>query len=128
VPEEEAYPKDIQIGNYIFRLTKNPDGSFKSKPLPNPIPFEKPDTPIPIPFIPKGGGRILGIFDSESSPGDKHYVILSPSGTIYCTCPGYRSPNKCWHYRGMMKILEDIPVGKILEPFKVGFTRKEVNG
>jgi len=115
--EEEA--RLIPIGAYVFKLTKGPDGTYKSEPLSDPIPTEI--TLIP----PMGKGRLLGIFESESSPGTKHYVILSPDGTIYCTCYGFRAPNKCWHYRGMMDVLKDIPIGQITEPIRVGFTRKE---
>lgn len=117
----EGETRLLEIGNYTFRLTRNPEtNTYKSESLP-----QSPDAPIlsvEVPYIPQGG-RTLAIFESESNPGDKHYVMLSPSGSIYCTCWGFRSPNKCWHYRGMMDILKEIPIGKILEPIKVGFTK-----
>jgi len=117
VEVEEA--RLLEIGNYTFKLTRKPDGTYKSEPLPQ-------TTNAYIPLVPsEGKGTILAIFESESKPGDKHYVILSPSGNIYCTCWGFRAPNKCWHYRGMMEILKEVPIGKIIEPIKVGFTRKE---
>ena len=109
----------IPIGAYVFKLTKRLDGTYKSEPLSEPQPTEI--TLIP----PMGKGRILAICESESSPGTKHHVILSPGGAIYCTCYGFRAPNHCWHYRGMIDILKEIPLGKILEPFKIGFTRKD---
>jgi hypothetical protein len=115
--EEES--RLLEIGAYTFRLTKNPNGTYKSEALPQTL---LPNAPISLPYIPPGG-RTLAIFESESKPGEKHYVMLSPNGDIRCTCWGFRAPDHCWHYRGMIKILEDIPIGKILEPIKVGFTR-----
>jgi hypothetical protein len=115
----EEEPRLLEIGAYTFRLTRNPDGTYKSEALPH-----LPNAEIPL-IPPFGKGKVLGIFESESNPGEKHYVILSPSGNIYCTCYGFRSPNKCWHYRGMMETLKEIPIGKIVEPIKIGFSRKE---
>lgn len=115
----EEEPRLLEIGAHTFKLTKTvKDGLifFKSEALPQPT-----DAPIPV----YGQGRTLAIFESESRPGEKHYVNLAPDGTIYCTCWGFRSPDHCWHYRGMIKMLEDIPLAKITEPITVGFTKKE---
>ena len=117
----EEEPRLLEIGAYTFSLTRNPNGTYKSEALPQTQPPNAPISLIP----PDGKGRVLAIFESESKPGEKHYVMLSPSGKIYCTCWGFRAPDHCWHWRGMIKILEDIPIGKIVEPIKVGFTRKE---
>lgn len=113
--EDEA--RLLEIGNHTFKLTHNLiTNTYKSEPLPSPT-----DAPIPI----VGQGRILGIFQSESIPGKEYYVILSPNGDIYCTCMGFRAPNHCWHYRGMMDVLKEIPIGQITEPIRVGFNKKE---
>lgn len=106
--EEEV--QQFQIGNYTFKLLKRPDGTYKSEPLPQ---LEG----VPIPLVPSNR-RILGVFESSSHPGEKHYVILSPSGEIYCTCFGFRSPNKCWHYRGMVEAIKEghLDIDKLKEP------------
>jgi len=100
----------IPIGAYTFKLTKRSDGTYKSEPLPSPSQG--------IPLIPKEK-KILGIFDSRSSPGIKYYVIREPSGEIYCTCMGFKSPHKCWHYNGMMKVLEVYPMERFTEPIRI---------
>ena len=107
---EEEEVQVIQAGNNYFRLLKRPNGTYRGEPLPSPSQG--------IPLIPKER-KILGIFDSSSSPGDKHYVIQPPTGDIYCTCRGFRSPNRCWHYRGMMEVLKAIPTRQITEPIKI---------
>ena len=94
--EEEV--RSVQIGKYTFNLTRNPDGTYKSEPLPN---SEEPGIPLPVL---EGKQRVLAKFESQSKPGDYHYVIQSASGEVFCTCFGFRSPNKCWHYRGIMEI------------------------
>ena len=65
--------------------------------------------PPPCPFLPDNH-KTLGIFESHSSPGKYHYVNLKPDGKIYCTCRGFDSHNKCWHYRGMTESLEENPL------------------
>lgn len=110
---EEEEVQVIRAGNNYFRLLKRPDGTYRSEPLPSPSPG--------IPLIPKER-KILGIFDSSSSPGDKHYVIANIQGTsieIYCTCRGFKSPNSCWHYRGMIEVLKTTPIHTITEPLKI---------
>jgi len=62
----------------------------------------------PLPSLPEDY-KTLGIFESNSSPGKYHYVIHRPNGIIYCTCIGFNSPNKCWHYRGMVEVLKENP-------------------
>jgi len=97
VEEEEV--QLIQVGNYTFRLLKRPNGTYRSEPLP----LSKPKEGIPLPVVPKEQ-RVLAKFESQSKPGEYHYVIQTPSGNVSCTCFGFRSPNKCWHYRGIMEI------------------------
>jgi len=106
----------LEIGTYTFILTKNPNGTYKSEPLP-----QIPDEGIPLPYIPKSN-KTLAVFESESNPGKKHYVILPPSGEIFCTCFGFRAPNHCWHYRWVMDMLKEIPIESITEPMTI--TRK----
>jgi len=98
---EEEEVQLIQTGLYTFRLLKRPNGTYRSEPLPL-LPKEEKG----IPLVPQEE-RTLGIFESASNPGDKHYVRITPNGTIYCTCWGFRSPNKCWHYRGIMEAIKE---------------------
>ena len=102
----------VKIGNYTFRLVRYPNGTYLSEPL---IPPHQ--TPS-IQLIPKEE-KILGIFESYSNPGEKHYVIQSPQGTVYCTCLGFRSPNKCWHYRGMVELLKDKTLRNLRTPINL---------
>lgn len=95
---EEEEVQLIQVGLNTFRLLKRPNGTYRSEPLPQ-SPKEE-----GVPLIPQEE-RTLGIFESQSKLGDKHYVRITPNGTIYCTCWGFRAPNKCWHYRGMMEAI-----------------------
>jgi len=97
---EEEEVQLIQIGLHTYRLLKKPNGTYRSEPLP---PLHRKEEGIPL--IPKED-KTLGIFDSASKPGDKHYVRITPHGTIYCTCWGFRAPDKCWHYRGMMEAIK----------------------
>lgn len=89
----------VHIGNYTFRLLKKPNGTYKSEPLPKP----EEEKGIELPVVSKEQ-RTLAKFESYSKPGDYHYVIQTSSGDVFCTCFGFRSPNKCWHYRGIMDI------------------------
>lgn len=107
---EEEEVRLVDIGVYTFRLLKRPNGTYRSEPLPSPL--------LGSPLIPKER-KVLGIFDSSSNPGDKHYVIQSPTGEVYCTCIGFRAPNKCWHYRGMMEVLKTTPICKIIDPIRI---------
>ena len=118
---EEEEVRLIQVGNYTFKLLKRPDGTYKSEPLPLPPPKEEEKG---IPLVPEEE-RTLGIFESQSKPGDKHYVRITPKGTIYCTCWGFRSPDKCWHYRGMMEVLKEIPIEQITEPLIIDMEVKQ---
>ena len=93
--------RQVTIGNYTFRLLKLPNGRYRSEPLPITQAKE-----VEIPVVPKEQ-RILAKFESNSKPGDFHYVIQTPLGSIYCTCYGFRSPDKCWHYRSIMDIGSD---------------------
>ncbi len=109
---EEEEVSQLQIGNRSFRLLKRPDGTYRSEPLPQP-------EPEGLPLVPKER-KLLGIFESKSNPGDKHYVYQSPQGEIYCTCWGFRAPDKCWHYRGMMEaIKEGLDIDNLKEPIKL---------
>lgn len=97
---EEEEVSQLEIGTHTFRLLKRPDGTYRSEPLPQPEPE------IGIPLTPKGQ-RILAKFESQSKPGDFHYVIQPPSGNVFCTCFGFRSPDNCWHYRSIIEIGPD---------------------
>ncbi len=71
--------------------------------------------------LPNTDGRILGAFESESSLGTFHFVIEPLTGSVYCTCFGFRAPNNCWHYRSIIEIgPENIP-----ETIRVNLIRKE---
>jgi len=96
---EEEEVRLAEIGNYTFRLLRRPDGTYRSEPLPQP----KEEKGIPLPVISKEQ-RVLAKFESHSKPGEYHYVIQTPLGNVFCTCFGFRSPDKCWHYRGTMEI------------------------
>ncbi len=82
-------------------------------------------TSIPIPQLKEEGvelpftkGKILGKFESSSQPGTFHYIIQPPKGEIYCTCFGFRAPNKCWHYRLIMDVGPDKITGTITVALK----------
>lgn len=94
---EEEEVSRLQIGSYTFRLLKRPNGTYRSEPLP------QPEKEKGIPLLPKEQ-RTLAKFESHSKPGEYHYVIQTPQGNVFCTCFGFRSPDKCWHYKGIMEI------------------------
>jgi len=112
---EEEEVQLIQTGLYTFRLLKRPNGTYRSEPLPLP---KKKEGILLIP----GEEKTLGIFESSSNPGDKHYVRITPNGTIYCTCWGFRSPDKCWHYRGIIEAIKEgnLDIDKLKEPIIIG--------
>jgi hypothetical protein len=103
----------IRIGNYNFHLIRNEDGTYRS--IPEPVPPEE------VIVVPKE--RILGIFDSSSTSGAKHYVVQSRTGEIYCTCLGFKSPNKCWHYRGMMELIKEVGLENLNLPIRFSFNK-----
>lgn len=107
----------IQTGVYTFRLLRSPHGTYKSEPLP----LLRQDEGIPIISRER---KLLGIFESASSPGTKHYVYLEFNGKLSCTCHGFRSPDKCWHYRGMIEVLKTTPPDKITEPLIINLPRR----
>jgi hypothetical protein len=111
----EEVVSQLKIGTYTFKLLKRPNGSYKSEPLP-PSQEEK-----GIPIVPQGR-KLIAIFDSQSNPSDKHYLYKEANGEIYCTCWGFRSPNKCWHYRGIKEAINngEIDLDKLKEPIKLG--------
>lgn len=111
----EEKPQLIQIGALTFQLVKNPDGSLTSKLYSTPEPKEE-----GILLIPKER-KVLGKFESSSEPGTDHYVIQPPEGEIYCTCFGFRSPNKCWHYRMVIEVGPE----KITKPIVVTFRKED---
>ena len=104
----------ILIGKTTFRLTNRPDGTYKSEPLPSPQEEKG------IPIIPQGR-KLIAIIESQSNPGDKHYLYQEANGEIYCTCWGFRSPNKCWHYRGIKEAIDngEIDLDKLKEPIRL---------
>lgn len=88
---------EAQIGNNIFRLTKTKNGYISE--LVRAVLTAEWKAPAQF-----GEQRILGKFESESKPGTFHYVIQLSRGSFYCTCYGYRSPNRCWHYQLITEI------------------------
>lgn len=43
-------------------------------------------------------------FTFASSRGGKpHTATLHNDGHVTCTCPGYKSPNRCWHYKEVLE-------------------------
>lgn len=91
--------RELQIGGYIFRLRKLEDGSYVSEVV------RRTFEPEPEPLIQLEG--TLGSFPSKSDPQITHYVKLSKSGDVYCTCFGFKSPKKCWHYRLIKNVLDE---------------------
>ena len=101
----------VETGLYTFRLLSDGQGHYKSEPLPLLRSTED------ILLIPKR--KLLGIFESKSSPGDKHYVYLETNMEVSCTCWGSRAPDKCWHIRGMREVLKETPAHLITEPIRM---------
>ena len=81
--------------------------------------LEKDEISIGLPFLPPGS-RVLGKFESFSEKGKFHYVIETEEKSVYCTCFGFRSPDKCWHYRMIMEVGPE----KITGPIVVTFTKE----
>jgi len=73
-----------------------------------------------IPIVPQGR-KLIAIIESQSNPGDKHYLYQEANGEIYCTCWGFRSPNKCWHYGGIKEAIDngEIDLDKLKEPIRL---------
>jgi hypothetical protein len=82
--------ENMEIGNCVFRLTKNDDGTYKSEFLRFIVASVEPV---------RQTNEILATYPSKSNPKHNYYVIKPPVGEIYCTCFGFKSPKKCWHYR-----------------------------
>ena len=104
----------VQIGTFTFRTIKRKDGTYESIRTPSdppsipqvptllpvtlPQPSNNPEwVGIELPNLPKGS-KVLGKFESNSSPGDFHYIIQSETGYLYCTCTGFGVRKTCWHY------------------------------
>ena len=102
----------VETGLYTFRLLSDGQGHYKSEPLP--LLRKEEATPPKLPER-----KLLGIFESKSSPGDKHYVYLETDGELSCTCWGSRVPDRCWHIRGMKEVLKETPVHLITQPIRM---------
>lgn len=64
----------------------------------NPIPGEPDAAPI--------GGRILGKFESKSTPGEFHYVTEYGDGAIRCDCWPFIRKRTCQHYEFVQAALD----------------------
>jgi len=104
--------KLIQIGAFTFKLTRGPNGTYLSEPLPQ-------EEEGSISLIPKED-KVLVKFESISSPGTFHYVRQSPGGTIYCSCPGFGYRKTCKHVNFIKEKT------RITAPIKIT-QKKEVN-
>jgi hypothetical protein len=84
---------EYRIGSGIFRLTKIGDSMYRSECI------SMPAYTSAVRVEPK----IIAKYESSSKPGTYHYVTLQPDNSITCSCIGFHSPNKCWHYKEEMR-------------------------
>jgi hypothetical protein len=98
----ELIQGDIRIGGGIFHLYRKDDGTYLSKCISmSPC---KSSTTKDQSAREDMKPRIVAEFESSTKPGTYHYVTYFPSSGEYkCSCYGFRSPNKCWHYREAVK-------------------------
>lgn len=72
--------------------------------------------------------KLLGKFESQSTPGMFHYVIRYKDSTTRCTCWPFTLNRKCNHYNFVKSALETVSVYKLIEkPIIVRYNREEVN-
>lgn len=59
----------------------------------------------------------MRIFEFKSKSSERvHRTTLNDAGGITCTCNGFRSPNKCWHFREVSKIADKQETGDLFAP------------
>lgn len=102
---EEQFISELEIGAYVFRLTKRTvDGCdyYKSEAIREHHNYDiNPELDRPV---------FMMEFVSRSNPALVHKVYKDRQG-LYCTCTGFRTHGHCWHV-DKVKIEEDNNNGK----------------
>ena len=76
------------------------------------------------PLILPDGARLLGKFESQSTPGFFHYVIQYKDSIIRCTCWPFTLNKTCNHHQFIKSALEQLPVERLVEkPITVRYNR-----
>lgn len=99
---------------------------FKLPNLPPPrLDSQKEEEPLLLP----DGAKLLGKFESQSTPGLFHCVVLHKDSAIRCTCWPFTLNKTCNHYQFVKSALDQILVEKLIEkPITVRYNRETLDG
>lgn len=123
VEEKDFYVVKTETEALAIYNKVEPSNHFKLPDLPPLKEHEEPVKNDEVLFTIPDGCKLLGKFESKSSPGKLYYVIQHEDLLLDCTCWPYILRQECSHCKMVQAALTELNVKTFDKPIEVRYTR-----